>query len=240
LASNSSHPRRVQRMFDRIAKRYDTFNTVASFGRDEAWRQLAVQLAAPDPINRALDAASGTGKLAAALAAKADHVTALDFSNAMLLRSKQLFEIQGLREKVSPLQGDVLALPFSDNTFDCATIGFGLRNLDNIFAGLTEFRRVLKPDGRLVVLDIVMPTNIVSKAIFYIGFRSMLPLVGWALSGNRAAYQYLPDSVQTYLTPPELAAMMKKAGFSEVGYRQLFLGSIAIHWGRVDPSPRSV
>ena len=85
-----------------------------------------------------------------------------------------------------------------------------------------------------------MPINIVSKAIFYIGFRSLLPLVGWALSGNRAAYQYLPDSVQTYLTPPELAAMMKKAGFSEVGYRQLFLGSIAIHWGRVDPSPRSV
>ena len=225
-------------MFDRIAKRYDTFNTVASFGRDEAWRQLAIQQAAPERISRALDAASGTGKLAAALAAKADHVTALDFSSAMLVRSKRLFEIQGLRKKVSPMQGDVLTLPFRDNTFDCATIGFGLRNLDNIFAGLTEFRRVLKPDGRLVVLDIVMPTNLASKVIFAIGFRSLLPLVGWALSGNHAAYQYLPKSVQTYLTPTELAAMMKKTGFSEVGYRKLFLGSIAIHWGKVDGLPK--
>ncbi|MEE2656302.1 MAG: ubiquinone/menaquinone biosynthesis methyltransferase [Chloroflexota bacterium] len=236
---NTNHSKRIQRMFDRIAKRYDTFNTVASFGRDEAWRRLAVQLAAPAVVERALDAASGTGKLSATLASKAAHVTALDFSNAMLLRSKRLFEIQGLTEKVSPLQGDVLALPFGENTFDCATIGFGLRNLDNILAGLIEFHRVLKPEGRLVVLDIVMPTNMVSKAIFTIGFRFMLPLIGWALSGNRAAYQYLPNSVQRYLTPTALAAKMKEAGFSEVSYRQLFLGSIAIHWGRVDHLPGS-
>jgi len=219
-------------MFDRIAKRYDAFNTVASFGRDEAWRRLAVRLAAPEHVDRALDAASGTGKLAAALASQATHVTALDFSNSMLQKSKPIIAAAGLTERVAPLQGDVLALPFPDATFDCATIGFGLRNLDDIPLGLAEFKRVLKPGGRLVVLDIVKPKNIVSRAIYTIGFRGMLPLVGWALSGSRTAYQYLPNSVQRYLTPRELVAAMQAAGFSDVSYRNLMLGSIALHSAR--------
>ncbi|MCH8939669.1 MAG: ubiquinone/menaquinone biosynthesis methyltransferase [Chloroflexi bacterium] len=219
-------------MFDRIAKRYDAFNTVASFGRDEAWRRLAVRLAAPEHVDRALDAASGTGKLAAALAAQATHVTALDFSNPMLQRSMPLLEAQGLSTRVASIQGDVLALPFPDATFDCATIGFGLRNLDDIPAGLIEFRRVLKPGGRLVVLDIVRPSNILSKVLYTIGFRGMLPLVGWALSGSRTAYQYLPNSVQRYLTPRELVDALIGAGFSQVNYRHLMLGSIALHVGR--------
>ena len=230
---STGHPQRVQQMFDRIAKRYDAFNTVASFGRDEAWRRLAVRLAAPEHVERGLDAASGTGKLAAALANQAAQVTALDFSAAMLQRSKSVLEQQNLEHRVNPLQGDVLALPFPDDTFDCATIGFGLRNLDDIPTGLAEFRRVLKPGGRLVVLDIVKPRNILNKAIYTIGFRGMLPLVGWALSGSRTAYQYLPDSVERYLNPKELVRAMEQAGFSGVSYRNLFLGSIAIHTGRV-------
>lgn len=233
---STGHPLRVQRMFDRIAKRYDAFNTVASFGRDEAWRRLAVRLAAPEHVERALDAASGTGKFAAALATRATHVTALDFSNPMLQRSQSLLEAQGLSASVASIQGDVLALPFPAATFDCATIGFGLRNLDDIPAGLAEFERVLKPGGRLVVLDIVRPSNILSKAVYTIGFRGMLPLVGWALSGSRTAYQYLPDSVQRYLTPSELVAALSDAGFSEVSYRKLMLGSIAIHSGRASPT----
>jgi demethylmenaquinone methyltransferase/2-methoxy-6-polyprenyl-1,4-benzoquinol methylase len=229
---NTTHPQRVQRMFDRIAKRYDAFNTVASFGRDEAWRRLAVRMAAPEHVERGLDAASGTGKLAAALASQATHVTALDFSAAMLQQSKFILEHQHLEDRVHPLQGDVLALPFPDDTFDCATIGFGLRNLDDIPMGLAEFKRVLKPGGRLVVLDIVKPKNIVSKAVYTIGFRWALPLVGWALSGSRTAYQYLPASVERYLSPRELVAAMSEAGFSEVSYRNLMLGSIALHTAR--------
>jgi demethylmenaquinone methyltransferase/2-methoxy-6-polyprenyl-1,4-benzoquinol methylase len=220
-------------MFDRIAKRYDAFNTVASFGRDEAWRRLAAKLAAPEHVERALDAASGTGKLAAALATQATHVAALDFSNPMLQKSKPIIAAAGLTERVLPLQADVLTLPFPDATFDCATIGFGLRNLDDIPAGLAEFMRVLKPGGRLVVLDIVKPKNIVSKAIYSVGFQGVMPLVGWALSGSRAAYQYLPNSVQRYLTPKELVVAMEQAGFSDVSYRNLMLGSIALHLGRV-------
>ena len=219
-------------MFDRIAKRYDAFNTVASFGRDESWRRLAVRLAAPEHVDRALDAASGTGKLAAALAAQATHVTALDFSNPMLQRSMPLLKAQGLSTRVASIQGDVLALQFPDATLDCATISFGLRNLVAIPAGLAEFQRVRKPGGRLVVLDIVKHKNIVSKAIYTIGFRGMLPLVGWALSGSRTAYQYLPASVQLYLTPTELVAAMTQAGFSDVIYQNLKLGSIALHSAR--------
>lgn len=227
----NDHPRRVQGMFDRIARRYDAFNTVASLGRDESWRRLTAGIAAPEPVERGLDAAAGTGKLAAALAGRAAHVTALDFSGPMLVRGGPGLDARGLSERVHRVQGDVLALPFPDATFDCATIGFGLRNLADIPLGLREFRRVLRPGGRLAVLDIVRPRGALGKAAYGVGFRRLMPLVGWALSGDRGAYRYLPDSVERYLDPGELASAMTDAGFSEVGHRGLMLGSIAIHWG---------
>ena len=226
-----SDPRRVQRMFDGIARRYDAFNTVASLGRDESWRRLTARIAAPEPVERGLDAAAGTGKLAAILAARAAHVTALDFSAPMLVRGGPDLAARGLSERIQRVQGDVLALPFPDATFDCATIGFGLRNLADIPLGLREFRRTLKPGGRLAVLDIVRPRGAVGRAAYGVGFRRLMPLVGWALSGDRSAYRYLPDSVERYLAPDELAEAMSAAGFTDVGYRGLMLGTIAIHWG---------
>ena len=226
-----SDPQRVQRMFDGIARRYDAFNTVASLGRDESWRRLTALIAAPEPVERGLDAAAGTGKLAAILAARAAHVTALDFSAPMLVRGGPDLAARGLSERIQRVQGDVLALPFPDATFDCATIGFGLRNLADIPLGLREFRRTLKPGGRLAVLDIVRPRGAVGRAAYGVGFRRVMPLVGWALSGDRGAYRYLPDSVERYLAPNELAEAMTAAGFTDVGYRGLMLGTIAIHWG---------
>ncbi len=226
-----SDPRRVQRMFDGIARRYDAFNTVASLGRDESWRRLTASIAAPQRVVCGLDAAAGTGKLSAALAARAEHVVALDFSAPMLVRGGPDLAARGLSERIHRVQGDVLALPFPDETFDCATIGFGLRNLADIPLGLREFRRTLKPGGRLAVLDIVRPRNAVGRAAYGVGFRRLMPLVGWALSGDRSAYQYLPDSVERHLDPDELAEAMTQAGFAKVSYRSLMLGSIAIHWG---------
>lgn len=226
-----SDPLRVQRLFDSIARRYDAFNTIASFGRDESWRRLTARMAAPAPVERGLDAAAGTGKLSAALAACAAHVTALDFSANMLARGGPDLTAQGLAGRVHRVQGDILALPFPDNTFDCATIGFGLRNLADIPLGLREFRRTLKLGGRLAILDIVRPRSALGRATYGVGFRRLLPLVGWALSGNRRAYQYLPDSVERYLDPDELAQEMEEAGFADVTFRNLMLGSIALHWG---------
>ena len=226
-----SDPRRVQRMFDSIARRYDAFNTVASLGRDESWRRLTARIAAPEPVALGLDAAAGTGKLSAALAARAEQVVALDFSAPMLIRGGPDLAARGLAGRIHRLQGDILALPFPDDTFDCATIGFGLRNLADIPLGLREFRRTLKPGGRLAALDIVRPRGVVGKAAYGVGFRRVMPLVGWALSGERGAYQYLPESVERYLDPDELASAMADAGFTDVGYRGLMLGSIAVHWG---------
>ena len=218
-------------MFDGIARRYDAFNTVASLGRDESWRRLTARIAAPEPVERGLDAAAGTGKLSAILAARARQVTALDFSAPMLARGGPELAAQGLSERIHRVQGDVLALPFPDATFDCATIGFGLRNVADIPLGLREFRRTLKPGGRLAVLDIVRPRSAIGRAAYGVGFRRLMPLVGWALSGDRGAYRYLPESVERYLAPDELAAAMTAAGFAGIGYRRLMLGTIAIHWG---------
>ena len=226
-----SDPQRVQRMFDGIARRYDAFNTVASLGRDESWRRLTARIAAPEPVERGLDAAAGTGKLSAALAARVTQVTALDFSAPMLVRGGPDLAARGLSKRIQRVQGDVLALPFPDATFDCATIGFGLRNLADIPLGLREFRRTLKQGGRLAVLDIVRPRGAIGRAAYGVGFRRVMPLVGWALSGDRSAYQYLPKSVERYLAPNELAEAMQAAGFTNVGYRGLMLGAIAIHWG---------
>ena len=221
----------VQDLFNSIALRYDWFNYIASGGMDHKWRKEAVKLAAPSFVENGLDAATGTGRLAVELAKMSENVSAVDFSSAMMKGAVKYVEKQGFNKNIFLLQSDVLNLPFRSESFNCATIGFGLRNLPDIQRGLEELCRVLRPDSHLVILDIVKPTGLIKKLIYHIFFLKILPYVGWFLSGKRKPYQYLPNSVETYMTPDELSALMESTGFHKVSYTLRAIGSIAIHVG---------
>ena len=216
-------------MFDRIARRYDLVNTVLSAGRDGAWRRRAATLTALGPGGSALDVACGSGKLTADLAKLAGakgRVVGLDFSVQMLEAARH--EHPGIEF----LEGDALKLPFADRTFDASTIAFGLRNLADPVRGLEEMLRVLKPGGRAVVLEFVRPPRGLVGTAYRTYLRTVLPAVGGALSGNRAAYRYLSDTVDAYRTPEQLKEMAASAGWVEVGYRGLSMGTVGLLSGR--------
>ena len=219
-------------MFQRIARRYDAFNTVATFGRDAVWRRKAAKLAAPARVAHALDAATGTGKLALELAKRGDRVTAFDFSDRMVdLAHKRLISSGPLESVASVLVGDAMATPFHADTFDCATIAFGIRNVEDHAGCLEEFYRVLRTGGRLVILEISRPSLGIYRVVYEAVFKRVLPLVGWAVSGDRSAYKYLPNSVDAFLSSSDLANLMESAGFTQVNYKSMHLDTITLHLG---------
>jgi demethylmenaquinone methyltransferase/2-methoxy-6-polyprenyl-1,4-benzoquinol methylase len=213
----------VRRMFDRIAPVYDAMNRVMTAGLDRRWRRIAVEQSVR-PGDRVLDACCGTGDLAiAARRHGAGEVVGLDFAERMLERARRK------EPAIEWLQGDVLALPFADESFDAATVGFGIRNVDDLEAGLRELRRVLRPGGRLAILEITSPRG--PLAPFYrVWFDRIVPLLGRVLPGG-AAYTYLPASVRRFPVPEELTRLLAANGFADVRFR-LFAGSIvALHVG---------
>ena len=220
----------IRSMFGRLAGQYDRMNRVMSAGLDGRWRRLAAAAAAVDGAV-ALDLGCGTGDLSVALTrAGARRVVGGDFARPMLLAAgrKRSAGSAGIQWA----QVDALQLPFADNTFDAVTSGFLLRNLVDLPAGLTEMLRVLKPGGRLVALDITQPPRGVWGAVLRFGFaRLVTPLAG-LLSGDRAAYRYLPGSVQAFLTAADLAALMADLGAVDVRVRRLAGGGVALHQAR--------
>jgi demethylmenaquinone methyltransferase / 2-methoxy-6-polyprenyl-1,4-benzoquinol methylase len=215
-------PDGVRTMFDRIAPVYDVMNRAMSAGLDQRWRRLAAA-AAVRPGDRVLDAACGTGDLALADACAGGRVTGLDFSERMLERARLK------APELEWVHGDVLALPFPDETFDAATIGFGIRNVADLEAGLRELARVLRPGGRLGVLEITRPAGLL-RPFFHVWFDVLVPIAGKLLPGG-AAYEYLPASVRRFPGPDELAAALAGAGFAHVSYRLLAGGIVALHVG---------
>ena len=213
----------VRRMFDRIAPVYDLMNRVMTAGLDGRWRAATVA-AAVRPGDRVLDACCGTGDLAlAARRAGAGEVVGLDFSGRMLERAR------AKAPQLEWVQGDVLALPFADASFDAATVGFGVRNVDDLEAGVHELRRVLRPGGRLAILEITTPRG--PLAVFYrIWFDRVIPLLGRVLPGG-AAYTYLPASVRRFPPPEELADLLARSGFERVRFRRFAGGIVALHVG---------
>jgi len=216
-------PEGVRSMFDRIAPVYDAMNRVMTAGLDRRWRRLAAA-AVVRPDDRVLDACCGTGDLALAAERAGGRVTGLDFSPRMLERARRK------SAAIEWVEGDLLALPFPDGSFEAATVGFGVRNVADLEHALTELRRVLVPGGGLGILEITMPRG--PLAPFYrLWFDRVVPLVGKALKGG-SAYTYLPASVRRFPGPDDLAELLRKAGFSEVSYRLLAGGIVALHIGR--------
>lgn len=215
-------------MFDRIARRYDRVNTVLSAGTDAGWRRRAARATGITTGGSALDVACGSGKLTAELARAAGprgRVVGLDFSAQMLEVARR--DHPGLEF----LEGDALNLPFDDGTFDASTIAFGLRNLADPVRGLREMLRVVRTGGRAVVLEFVRPPRGVVGSAYRLYLRTLLPVVGGALSGQPKAYRYLSDTVDSYRTPGELGDMAMTAGWTDVRYIGLSLGTVGILTG---------
>jgi demethylmenaquinone methyltransferase/2-methoxy-6-polyprenyl-1,4-benzoquinol methylase len=213
----------VRRMFDRIAPVYDAMNRVMTAGLDQRWRRVTVEETVHDG-DRVLDACCGTGDLAvAAVRHRGAHVTGLDFSERMLERARRK------EPAIEWVQGDVLALPFEDASFDAATVGFGVRNVADLEAGLFELRRVLRPGGRLGILEITTPRGAVAP-FYKLWFDRVVPLLGKLLPGG-AAYTYLPASVRRFPAPEELARLLEASGFERVRFRRFAGGIVALHVG---------
>ncbi len=212
----------VRRMFDGIAPVYDAMNRLMTVGLDRRWRRFAVaQIVRPG--DRVLDACCGTGDLALEARRQGGTVTGLDFSEQMLERARRK------APELTWVRGDVLALPFADGSFDAAAVGFGLRNVDDLDAGLKELRRVLPVGGRLGILEITTPRG--PLAPFYrVWFDRVIPLLGRVLPGG-AAYTYLPASVRRFPGPEELARRLAAAGFEDVRFRRFAGGIVALHVG---------
>ena len=221
--------RYVQGMFARISARYDLMNRLMTGGRDIAWRREVIRLADLSPNARLLDVATGTGDIL--IEALKQHPTALaigsDFTFEMMTRGKTKVGAQAIRWNTA----DALRLPFPDNTFDAVTSGFGVRNFIDREQAFREQRRVLKPGGRVICLEISKPPKNLLRPFFLFFFNKIVPLVGGLISGQRDAYTYLPQSVNEFLTPEELKAIMERAGLREVKYRRLMMRTVAIHVG---------
>ncbi len=226
---NAHKAEKVRGMFGAIAHAYDLNNRLHSFGLDQAWRRAAVRMAAVGGADHALDCACGTGDLSRALAdGGAQRVVGVDFTPEMLqiARTKRVGPKRDPQRKVIEyMQGDAMALPFEDRAFDIVTIAFGIRNVAEPARALAEFRRVLRPGGRLVVLEFDEPTNPVVRALnrFYTG--TVMPWTATVISRDRSgAYKYLPRSVETFLGREALAQEITRAGFADVTQRALTMG----------------
>lgn len=223
-------------MFDRIVPRYDLLNRVMTGGRDVAWRRVAVReaLRGRDPAQtRVLDVATGTGDLALALRdAGVGDVTGLDFSAPMLREAMRKDAASGAGPWVTWIEGDAMALPCADGSFDAVTVAFGLRNMPSYAGALREMSRVLRPGGTLVCLETTPLTAPLLRRLFDWYFSRIVPRIGALLSGDDDAYHYLPASAAVFPDAETLGRMMLAAGLERVRYLRLGMGTVALHVGR--------
>ena len=233
--------RQVREMFNRIAPRYDLLNHALSLRFDVAWRNRLARrfdalLGGPD--TRVLDLCCGTGDLALALASRmsqanggtvAGRMFGADFSHPMLVRAREKAAKPRSATAIQFLEADALQTPFADSSFDLVTTAFGFRNLANYEAGIAEMRRILRRGGALAILDFAEPQGALFGGLYRFYFRRVLPRIGGLVSGNAQAYGYLPNSVERFPPPAELAKLLERAGFREVAFERWTGGIVALH-----------
>lgn len=227
----------VRDMFDGIAADYDRLNHIMSLDVDKRWRRKALDRIVAPEAHRILDLACGTGDFSIAIAKRARekgipaHVTGVDLSEGMLAVMKDKVAKEGLGEMISIETGDGEALHFTDNAFDRVTIAFGIRNFENREKGLREMLRVLCPGGRLVILELSVPQNAFFRWCYNLYFLHILPLIGGKVSGDKAAYRYLPASVLNFPGPREFMETLRECGFSEVEHKAMTFGICRLYTG---------
>jgi demethylmenaquinone methyltransferase/2-methoxy-6-polyprenyl-1,4-benzoquinol methylase len=232
VTAESRDPSRVKAMFGAISKRYDLLNHVLSFNLDVRWRRIAAREACVEPGASVLDLCGGTGDLSLALGAAPvppSLVVCCDFSHPMLAIAAAKLTRSGSRERFSVVEGDALRLPFRERSFDAVTVGFGVRNLADMRAGLVEIERVLKPGGRLVVLEFSRPSGPVLSRLHALYLRAVVPMLGDGVAGRRGPYVYLARTIGEFPEPDILAGTIREAGFAAVGWRPLTGGIVCLH-----------
>lgn len=231
----SKSPDRIAGMFDAIAGRYDLLNHVLSVGIDRRWRTRAIRSLQLTGTEAVLDLCTGTGDLAiAAVRAQpsAARVVGVDFSGAMLRVGDRKLRSERLDGRIAMIQGDATRIPLRDASVDAVTIGFGIRNVQDMDAACAELYRVLKPAGRLAILEFAVPTTPVFGALYGWYVNHMLPRIGRALSRSESAYAYLPASISAFAMPDEFVKILRRAGFSTIYPIRLMLGSVILYTAR--------
>ena len=226
---------KIQQMFDGIAPDYDRLNHLMSLGVDRSWRRRALrEIVVPGRSREILDIACGTGDFSIAIARKlpsGGRVTGLDLSEGMLAVMRRKVEKAGLARTISCMQGDSETMPFADGSFDVATIAFGIRNFEHREAALQEILRVLRPGGRLVILELSVPENKLLRWCYNLYFMHFVPWIGGLISGDKAAYKYLPASVQQFPGRREWTATMVRCGYTQVRHKAFTFGLCRMYVG---------
>ncbi len=223
----------VHGVFTRVASKYDVMNDLMSMGIHRIWKDAMMDWLAPRPGQKLLDVAGGTGDVSFRFLARAKggHATVCDMTESMLVEGRQRAEAGQMAESLDWVVGDAMALPFADNSFDVYTISFGIRNVTRIADALREAHRVLRPGGRLMVLEFSrIPNEMMQKAYDLYSFN-VIPVMGQVVAGDRDSYQYLVESIRKFPDQEAFAAMIRAAGFGQVKYRNLTMGIAALHSG---------
>lgn len=228
---NRSKSEQVREMFDSIAPAYDFMNRAMTFGIDKLWRAKAVKMIRNHSPRQILDIATGTGDLAIKLARELPEVkiTGVDLSEGMIEIGRKKVTEAGLDERVEMMTGDCLSLPMADDSYDCVTVAYGVRNFERLLQGYREMLRVLRPGGMLCVIELSTPTSAIVKPLYKIYTRYIIPAVGRMVSKDVCAYSYLPESIAAVPQGEDMLAIMREAGFTDTRHRPLTFGTCTIY-----------